>query len=122
MALCSGAPELLPELGLGLVERFLSACGQRPAGPVDVEREHRQRGAIRIGLAPPAPFGRALERCSDLLRTVQGEHPAVQVERVALFSHTLRPLATAARALARAGGPPRTPHGGASFPPRCRSR
>src|SRR5690242_21769180 len=58
---------------LGVVELLLARCGQVLAGAIDIEREHRQRGTIGIGLAPVTPFGGAFQRGGDLLRIVELE-------------------------------------------------
>src|SRR5262245_33217848 len=87
----SAAAELRAEFILCLVQRPLAPGGQAAAGPVDVERQHRQRGPVGISLSPPAAQGRALERGRDLLRALLGEHPAFEIERVAVLGHALGP-------------------------------
>src|SRR4051812_36107348 len=67
-----------------------------PAGPIDVERQHRERGAIGIRLAPFALLGGSLQRRRDFLGIAQAEHALFQVERIARFGHVPRPAPAAA--------------------------
>jgi hypothetical protein len=81
--------EQRPQLVLGRFQRFALSRRQVAAGAVDVERQHRHRRAVRIGLASMAVFGRTLERACDRHGIVQFEHTRAQVERIAGFGHML---------------------------------
>jgi len=93
------------------------------AGAIDVEGQHRQRRAVRIGFAPAAAFRRALQRRRNPLRIAFGEDAAIEIERIAFARHTRRP-APAARCAAR-GFVPRGFSAGSMrrfcrrFPSRC---
>src|SRR6185437_10512005 len=63
---------------------------QRLAGAVDVEGQHRERGAVGTTLAAGAVLRGALQRSRDLLRIGQREDAALEVERIALFGDALR--------------------------------
>src|SRR5207247_9932638 len=80
-----------PQLALRGFELFASRLRQVLARAVDVERQHRHRGAIRIALATLALLSGLLERLSDAARTVLREDAGLQVERVALLGHFARP-------------------------------
>ena len=100
-------PELPAQLVLGPHQRLLARRGQVPAGTIDVEGEHGQRRAERIGLTAFASFGRPLQRCRDPFGVTQGEHAAVERERIAVLRHSARPATAAPRARHRR--PPRGP-------------
>ena len=57
----------------------------------DGRRRGRRLGLKRFGLAPCAPFGRAPQRSSDLLRIVRREHAPFQIEGFALLRHLTHP-------------------------------
>ncbi len=59
------------KLGLGALQCLAPACRQLLAGAIEVEGQHRQGGAVRIGFAPPAALRRALERAGDALWLVR---------------------------------------------------
>jgi hypothetical protein len=65
---------------------------QLPAGPVDVEGEHRHRGTERIDLPTLALLGGALERARYPARIREGEHPWLEVQGIAGVGDALRPL------------------------------
>src|SRR5262249_22920625 len=92
-------PELHAQLVLGPHQCSLARGGQILTGTIDVEGEHRKRGAERIGLAPPAVLGRALQRRRDALGVARREDPAVQGQRVAVLGDVSRPAPAAAPAL-----------------------
>jgi len=100
-------PELPAQLVLGPHQRPLARCGQVPAGTIDVEGEHGQRRAERIGLPALASFGRPLQGCRDPFGVTQGEDAAVERERIAMLRHAARPATAAPRARSRR--PPRRP-------------
>ena len=79
----SRPPELLAQFDLRLLQRPAAARGQIPAGAIDVEDQHRQRRAVRLGLAAMALLSRALERSGDALGVFPGEDAAFQIERTA---------------------------------------
>lgn len=57
----SAAAESQAQLLFGLSEDPAPLRAEIPAGPIDVEAQHRHGGAERLGLAAPAGFGRPLE-------------------------------------------------------------
>src|SRR5690554_5267218 len=59
----SGPAESLAQRVLGFFQPLPVGLVEIFAGAIDVEHEHRHRRAERIGLAPLARLGRALERC-----------------------------------------------------------
>ena len=63
-----------------------------------IKGQHRKRGAVRIGLSPPAALGRALERAGNALGISPGEHAVVEIECVARPGHARRPPTAAAAA------------------------
>src|SRR5258707_13128963 len=85
------AAELVPQLGLGALQAVALRFRQGLAGAVDIERQHRERRAIGARLAARTAFRRALERSRDFLRAGQLEDALLQIERVALPRHALRP-------------------------------
>jgi hypothetical protein len=54
----SVAAELPPQLALGAFQGLAPGGRQVLAGAINIEGQHRQRGAVRIGLAPAAAFRR----------------------------------------------------------------
>src|SRR5262245_31369916 len=60
--------ESASQLLLGASKAGLLAAAQVPPRAVLIERQHRHRRRIGARLAPPAAFGRAIERGGDLLR------------------------------------------------------
>src|SRR5947208_10602442 len=98
------AAELFAQLDLGALQRLLARCRKLAAGPIDVERQHRQRRAIGTALAAAAAFRRALERARDPLWIAAREHALVEIERVAVLGHPRRPPAARPRAAAPACG------------------
>src|SRR5258707_4060726 len=97
--------KLVLQRGLGALQAVALGFRQGLAGAVDVECQHRERGAIGASLATRTAFRGALERSRDLLRTCQLEHALLQIERVALPGHALRPALW--RCLAGGRFPPR---------------
>src|SRR5579864_318283 len=89
-------PELLAKLDLGPLQRLASAGGKILAGAVDVEDQHRQRGAVGARFAPSTALGGALERCGDPFRVAQFEHAAFEIESVAFARDACRPVAAGA--------------------------
>jgi len=89
-------PELLAQLDLCPLQRLAPAGGKILAGAVDVEDQHRQRGAVWAGLAPAAALGGALERGGDAFGVAQFEHAAFEIEGVAFPCHPRRPAAARA--------------------------
>ena len=100
------AAKLLAQFALGAFQGFAPAGWQVPAGAIDVEGQHRQRRAVRIGFAPAAAFRRSFQRRRDALWIALGEDAAVEIERIAFARHTRRP-APAARSAARGSAPGR---------------
>ncbi len=96
-------PELPAQLVLRTHQRLLARRRQVPAGAIDVEGEHGQRGAERIRLAAAAAFGGPLQRGRDALGIPQGENALVQRERIAVLGHLARPAPSAG---ALGGGAP----------------
>ena len=84
-------PELMLQLGFRPLQSRPLGFGQGLAGAVDVEGQHRERGAVGAELATGAVFGRALQGCSDLFRVGQCEDAALDIERVALLGDALGP-------------------------------
>jgi hypothetical protein len=64
----SFAPEERAKLVLGLIEDLAARLAEAFARAVHVERQHRHRGAVGIGLASLAVLGRSLQRRRDLFR------------------------------------------------------
>src|SRR3979490_1025010 len=83
--------ELMFQFGLGALQPVALRLWQRLSGAVDIEGQHREGGAIGAGLAARTAFRRALERRGDSLGVAQRENAALQIERVALAGHALRP-------------------------------
>src|SRR5882724_8253256 len=83
--------KLVLQLGLGALQAVALGFRQGLAGTVDIECQHRERGAIDGRLATRTAFRRALERSRDLPWTCQLEDALLQIERVALAGHALRP-------------------------------
>src|SRR5262245_26236667 len=79
----SGLSVELAQLVLRLHQGPLARRGKVSAGAIDVEGQHRQRGAERIGLAALAAFRRAFERGGNALGALLLEAAAFEVERVA---------------------------------------
>src|ERR1043166_8492569 len=67
------ATELAAQLVLCPHQRLAAAGREILAGAIKVEGQHRQGGAERIRLAPPAALGRALERGGDPFRIAPGD-------------------------------------------------
>src|SRR6185437_14003547 len=107
----SRPPELMLQFGLGALQPMALGLRQGLAGAVDVEGQHRERGAVGPSLAAGAVLRGALQRSRDLLRIGQREDAALEVERIALFGDALRP------ALRRCGSC-RALFGGRRFPRR----
>jgi HAMP domain-containing protein len=97
--------KLVLQRGLGALQAVALGFRQGLAGAVDIECQHRERGAIGASLATRTAFRGAFERSRDLLRTCQLEHALLQIERVALPGHALRPALW--RCLAGGRVPPR---------------
>src|SRR6185437_10052011 len=87
----SRPPELMLQFGLGALQPMALGLRQGLAGAVDVEGQHRERGAVGPSLAAGAVLRGALQRSRDLLRIGQREDAALEVERIALFGDALRP-------------------------------
>jgi hypothetical protein len=83
--------KLVFQLSLGALQAVALGFRQGLAGTVDIERQHRERGAIGARLPTRTSFRRALERSSDLLCAGQFEDALSQIERIALTGHTLGP-------------------------------
>src|SRR5262249_19828716 len=92
-----GLAELLAQLVLRPHQGPLAGRGQVLAGAVDVEGQHRERGTVRIALAPTAPFGGAFQRRRDPFRVAHREDALLEGERVALLGDPTRPAPSAAR-------------------------
>src|SRR6202012_3856302 len=71
-------PELAAQFGFGLLKRAAARGGEVPAGAIDVEDQHRQRGARGIRLAPTTLFGRMFERSGDALGIAPRKDAAVE--------------------------------------------
>src|SRR5881396_2888904 len=72
--------------------------GEGPSCPVDIKAQHGHGRTKRLAFAPPALFGRTLERTGDAARILSRKYPFLQVKCVAGFGHVLRPsLAFACR-------------------------
>src|ERR1700722_12028880 len=65
--------------------------GQTLAAPVDIKGEHRHRRLERRALAAFAGIGRALERPRDAGGATKSEYALLQIERVTVLGHALRP-------------------------------
>ena len=76
---------------------------QRPARPIDVERQHRHGGTERRSLPARAGLGRLLLRERDPARVVEREHARLEIERVAFARDRLRPTRLV---VSGPGGPP----------------
>src|SRR5579885_140241 len=87
------AAEFVPERILRGFEFFLRSAGKIFACAIDVEIQHRHRGAIGARFAAAATFGGALERARDRLRTSQLENVLLQVEGAAALRDLARPFA-----------------------------
>ena len=85
------AAEQAAQLVLGGLESGPLRRGELLTRPVQVEREHRHGGTERIRLAAIALLGRTLERAGDLPRIFEGEHPGLEIERIARLGHSLGP-------------------------------
>src|SRR4029453_4031764 len=88
--------ELFAQLVLRAHQGALARRRQVLARAVDVEREHGERRAERIRLAPPAALGRSLQRCRDRLGIAPAQHALVEREGVAGLGHGLPPAPAAA--------------------------
>jgi hypothetical protein len=89
----SGPAELRFKLRLRTGERSLPFCRKMPAGPIDVEGEHRQGGSIRIGFSPLARLGGTLQRSGNPLGIIEREDSLLKVECITCSRHALRPAA-----------------------------
>jgi hypothetical protein len=65
--------------------------GQVLARPIDVERQHRERRAERIGFPSLAAFGRSFQGRGDALGVLPGEDACAQIQGVAAFGNVSRP-------------------------------
>jgi hypothetical protein len=81
----------MSQLVLGTFESHPLRGRQMLARSIDVEGEHRHRGAERIGLAPSAALSGALERTRNSPGGVLREDTRLQIQRSARFGHALRP-------------------------------
>jgi hypothetical protein len=79
----SDTPELFAQLTLGAGQYAPPRLWEIGASTIDVESQHRKRGAKGIGLFPIARLGRALEGRGDLLWVSPRENPRLQIKRVA---------------------------------------
>src|SRR5687767_11911842 len=95
--------EGLAQLVLGRLQGALARRRQVPAGAVEVEGQHRHRRSVRARLAPPAAFGRALERLCDAAGRAQRENIPLEGQRVAVLGDLGGPVALRWR-LAFGGG------------------
>lgn len=85
------AMKLALQFGFRPLQPVAFGSWQVLAGAVDIEDQHRQRRAIGAGFPAPAVFRRTFQRRGNLRCTGELEHPAIQIERVALFRDALRP-------------------------------
>ena len=90
-------PELLSQFVLGSHQNLLPRGRQILSGAIDVEGEHGERGAKRIGLAAPAALRRALQRGRNPPGILGREHTALEGERVAVLGHSAGPAPARAR-------------------------
>lgn len=63
-----------------------SRGGQLIATAIDIERQHRHGGAIRIGLTSMARLRGPFERTRDALRILAREDSLLKIERVTIAS------------------------------------
>ena len=85
------ASELMFQFCFRTLQPVALGFRQIPAGPIDIESQHRQRRAIGASPAAGAAFGGTLEGGCDLLCTRQLEYPVLEIKRVAFFRDPLRP-------------------------------
>jgi hypothetical protein len=85
------ATELRAQLILCAREHVAARLREVRPGTIDVKRQHRHCGAVRIALAASAALRRARQRSSDRLRIGAGENVLFEIERVARFGDALRP-------------------------------
>ena len=88
------AAELPAQFGFCALQRLAPSRRKIPAGPIEVEGQHRQRRTIRIRLAPMAAFRRSLQRGGNRLWILLGEYALRQVQGVTLASDPCRPTMT----------------------------
>jgi hypothetical protein len=82
--------KLMFQFGLRPFQPIALGLGQGFAGAVDVECQHRKRGAVGAAFAARAMLRRALEGSSDLLRIGQFEDAALEIKRIAFPRDALR--------------------------------
>src|SRR6516165_4706021 len=83
--------KLALQLGFRPLQPVALGSRQLLAGAVDIEGQHRYRGTIGAGFPARAVFRRTLQRRGNFLCTGELEHPAIEIERVALLRNALRP-------------------------------
>src|SRR5438270_11036810 len=87
-----GFVEVLAQPVFGFFQPLALALGERFAGAIDIEGQHRQGRAEGICLAPLALLRRARERSGDVVGILLLEYARFEIERVAVLGHLLRPL------------------------------
>src|SRR5712671_6775884 len=85
--------ELRAQRILRALQRAAAGSRQVLAGAVEIESEHRHRGAVGIALAPAACFRRAPQRARERGGIAQLEYTAFQIERIARPRDACRPPA-----------------------------
>src|SRR5215471_13874693 len=85
------ASKFMAELGLRSLEHTTLTRAQVHSCPIDVERQHRHRRAVRLTLLPMTVLGGPLERSGNLARIPRLEDLPLEIERIALFRHARRP-------------------------------
>lgn len=83
--------KLMLQFGFCPLQPIPLGFGQGLAGSVNVECQHRKRGAVGAALAARAVLCRALEGSGDLLRIGQFEDAALEIKRTAFPRDALRP-------------------------------
>ena len=83
----SGAPELFAQFILCAYQ--YAAARRRKIGPgaIDIERQHRKRGSIRISFFATARLGGPLQRGRDALWIVQGKDASLKIQGVAILRY-----------------------------------
>jgi len=81
----------VPQLDLRSLEHAALSGAEVVTGPIDVKRQHRHRGAIRIALSPPAALCRSFERPRNATRVFPRENAPIQIERIAAGRSARRP-------------------------------
>src|SRR5260370_8026060 len=82
-------PELMLQFHLRTLEPRALGFWQGLAGAIDIEGQHRQRGAVGTGLAPRTMLRGPLERRRYLLRARQFEHALLHIDLLAFPPHPL---------------------------------